>query len=78
MVRLIEGIDNTLLDVPVQLIVQRIDTYRLLKYLFKIITYFRQRECNNGKARLHSRYIGIGNRHRFVRIGKQQFLLLFT
>ena len=43
MVRLIEGIYNTLLDVPVQLIVQRIDTYRLLKYLFKIITYFRQR-----------------------------------
>ena len=66
---LIQFVDHDLLDVAVQLIVQRIDADRLLKNRLKLRSDLRKRECNDCEARLRSRNIRVHNLHRLIAVG---------
>ena len=54
---LIKLINNRLLNSSIHIIIKRIDSYSLLKNLFKILANLRNRKCNNRKAYLIVRHI---------------------
>ena len=75
-VRLIQGIDDHLLDVPVLVVIQGIDHNGLPENVREIRPDLRHWKCNNGKAGLIPRHIPVGDLAQLVCQGARHFLLV--
>ena len=63
---LIQHVYDFFLNIRIELIVQCIDLYGLTENLFEILSDFRHRKSNDGKAALFPDNIGIGNLCTFI------------